>query len=174
MRQCHYRSSFKARLVESEVGDLSSRTQSLRAPAGHSEGMTRRFLLLLLLVATLTVGAFVVAVVVTGFVACGISGCSGGGFGPSFSPTEAQAGVLVCGLTLLPLVLLALHRRPLAWRAAAGAAAVVVGSVTAMYLLDLGANGCPPGQSRTVVSEDGFSPGTATCSGDRDAVGASR
>lgn len=79
-----------------------------------------------------------------------------------------------CGLTLLPLVLLALRNRPLAWRAAAGATAVIVGAVTAMSLLDLGVNGCPQGQTRAVVSDDGFSPGTATCSGDRDALRASR
>ena len=127
-------------------------------------------MLLLLLLATLTVGGFVVALVVTGFLACGLSGCGGGGFGPSFSPKQAQAGLLVCGLTLLPLVRLALRNRPLAWRATAGATAVIVGAVTAMSLLDLGANGCPQGQSRAVVSEDGFSPGTATCSGDRNAL----
>ena len=155
-------------------GDLSSNTQSLRAPAGHSEGMTRRFWLFLIVVATLTVGAFVVALGITGFLACGLSGCSGGGFGPSFSPKQAQAGLLVCGLTLLPLVVMALRNRPLAWRAAAGATAVIVGAVTAMSLLDLGVNGCPQGQSRAVVSEDGFSPGTATCSGDRDALSAGR
>lgn len=153
--------------------DLSSNTQSLLAPAGHCEDMTRRFMLLLLLLATLTVGGFVVALVVTGFLACGLSGRGGGGFGPSFSPKQAQAGLLVCGLTLLPLVLLALRNRPLAWRATAGATVVIVGAVTAMSLLNLGANGCPQGQSRAVVSEDGFSPGTATCSGDRNALRAS-
>lgn len=133
--------------------------------------MTPRLLPLLPLSAALTLGVFVVAAGITGFLACGISGCSGGGFGPSFSPTQAQAGLLVCGLTLLPVVLLALHGRPRAWRAAAGAVAVIVGSVTAMSLLDLGVNGCPQGQSRAVVSENGFSPGSTTCSGDRTAVG---
>ncbi|MBC7557870.1 MAG: hypothetical protein H7270_00645 [Dermatophilaceae bacterium] len=134
--------------------------------------MTRRFVLLLLLLATLTVGGFVVALVVTVFLACGLSGC--GGFGPSFSPKQTQAGLLVCGLTLLPLVLLALRNRRLAWRVTASATVVVIGAVTAMSLLDLGANGCPQGQSRAVVSHDGFSPGTATCSGDRNALRANR
>ena len=136
--------------------------------------MTRRPLLLLVPVAVLTAAAFLVAVVVTGFLACGLSGCGGGGFGPSFSPPEAPGGLLVCGATLLPLVLLALRSRPVGVRAAAGVAAVVLGSVTAMSLLDFGPHGCPLGQSRAVVSDEGFSPGTPTCSGDRHAVGASR
>ena len=44
--------------------------------------------------------------VVTSFVACGISGCGGGGFGPAFSPGETQVGLLVSGLVLVPLALL--------------------------------------------------------------------
>ncbi len=133
--------------------------------------MTRPRLLVLLLVALpLTVVALGIVLVVTGFLACGISGCSGGGFGPSFAPVQAQVGLLFAGLTLLPLTLLGLHGQRRSFQAAGAAVAVVAGALLAMVVLGLGPNGCPVGQSRAVASDEGFSPGSATCSADRDAV----
>ena len=132
--------------------------------------MTRRRTLALLLGVPLTVAAYGVVLLITAFVACGISGCSGGGFGPSFSPVETQIGLAVAGLVLLPLVVLSLPGWPRLARAAAGAAAVLGGSVLAMVLLDLGPHGCPADQARATVRADAYDAGAATCSGDRAAL----
>ncbi len=131
---------------------------------------TRRSLLLLLLAVPLTVVAYDIALVVTGFVACGISGCGGGGFGPSYQPVQAQVGLFVAGLCWLPLALMVLHRRLHRHRAAGGAAAVVAGALLAMAVLGLSPNGCPQGQSRATAGDAAFSPGSPTCSGDRNAL----
>lgn len=106
----------------------------------------------------------------TGFLACGISGCSGGGFGPSFSPVPAQLGMLACGATLLPLTLLVLRRRAPRQRAAAGAAVVLAGAFLAMAVLGLSPHGCPADQSRATAGPTAFEPGAATCSADDDAL----
>lgn len=117
----------------------------------------------------MTVPAYVVVLFVTGLVACGISGCSGGGFGPSFAPRQAQVGLLLAGLVLLPLAWLVLRRLPVRRRLAACAGVVVCGALLAMTLLGLGPNGCPWGQARAVAGPDAFQPGAATCSSDEDA-----
>ena len=131
----------------------------------------RRTPLIIVLSAVLvTVLVFGTVVVVTGFVACGISGCSGGGFGPSFAPSQAQVGLMVAGLTLLPLALLGLRGRSRRYRLAGTAGVVAAGSVLAMIVLGLGPNGCPWGQSRATGGTGAFSPGALTCSADRDAV----
>lgn len=141
--------------------------------------MTRRTWLtvvLFVLGALTTLVIYGAAVIVTAFLACGVSGCSGGGFGPAFSPTEAQIGVLVAGLCLLPLAAALAHRalrgrrHQLMGTVVAGWAAVVVGSVLAMLLSGIGPGGCPTGQSRATVGGDGSSAGDLTCSGDEDAV----
>ncbi len=132
--------------------------------------MTRRRLLLLFLLLPLTLAAYGVVLFVTSFMACGISGCSGGGFGPSYSPQETQVGLAVGGLVLLPVVLLALRGRPLLVRTAGGATAVIAGVVLAMALLELGPDGCPRGEDRATAGPAAFVPGAATCSGDRDAA----
>ena len=118
-----------------------------------------------LLVATvvLTAGAYAFVLLITALVACGISGCSGGGFGPSYAPEQTQIGLLVCGLLLVPSCLLLLRRRPRRLRAAGAVAAVLAGAVLAMVLLGLGPNGCPVGHSRTTAGPDAFSPGEPTC-----------
>ena len=132
--------------------------------------MTPRRLLLLLLALLLTVAAYGVVLVVTGFVACGISGCSGGGFGPSFDPVQTQVGLATAGLVLLPVTLLALRGWPRLARVAGGTAAVLAGSLLAMALLDLGPHGCPADMTRATAGPSAFSPGAATCSGDRNAL----
>jgi hypothetical protein len=118
----------------------------------------------------LTGAAYVVALFVTGFLACGLSGCSGGGFGPSFSPGQAQVGLLVTGACLAPVAVLGLGGRGLGRRVAVGAAATLAGSVLAMAVLDLGPHGCPLGQSRATADAEAFDPGAATCSADRHAL----
>ena len=133
--------------------------------------MTRRHLLLLLLLAVpLTVVAYAVVLIVTAFVACGISGCGGGGFGPSFNPVQTQVGLVTAGYVLLPVTPLALHGWPRVARAAGGAAAVLAGGLLAMVLLDLGPHGCPADQTRATAGPEAFEPGKATCSGDDDAL----
>lgn len=105
--------------------------------------MTR--VLLLGSAVVLTLAACATSYVVTAFVACGISGCSGGGFGPSYDPRGAQIGVVVTGLTLVPLALLLLPRRV---RLGGAVATGLVGAVGAMLLLGLAPNGCPLGLER--------------------------
>ena len=58
-----------------------------------------------------TVVVFVAVVLVTGFVACGLSGCSGGGFGASFSPALAQVGLVSAGVVMVPFALVVLAGR---------------------------------------------------------------
>ena len=132
--------------------------------------MTRHRLLLLLLTTLLTVPGYVVVLGATGFLACGISGCSGGGFGPSYGPVEAQVGLGVAGLALVPVALVALHSRPVVARLAGAATAALAGTVLAMALLDLGPDGCPAGTARVTAGPDASSPGEATCARDRDAL----
>lgn len=130
--------------------------------------MSRHPRLVLALAAVATLLAYAVAVVGTGFAACGLFGCSGGK--ASYSPTAAQVGLLLCGLALVPLALLVLRRTSRAARAATAAGAAVAGAVVAMVLLGLGPHGCPASQSRTTAGPGAFDPGAATCSGDGDAL----
>lgn len=118
-----------------------------------------------------TVVVFGAVVLVTGFLACGVSGCSGAGFGPSFSPVAAQAGLLLAGLSLVPFTLVCVSGRSSRWwPVVAAALAVAGGSLVAMLLLGLGADGCPAGRSRATASSEAFSPGSPTCSGDPEAL----
>lgn len=124
----------------------------------------------LIIASVVTAAAYAVVLVVTGFVACGISGCSGGGFGPSFSPRAAQVALLVAGLVPLPLSWLVLRRLTPRRRTVGCAAVVAVGAIGAMAVLGLGPNGCPWGQTQAVAGPDAFHPGAATCSSDDDAL----
>ena len=134
--------------------------------------MTRRRLLLLLLVAApLTVAVYGVVLVVTAFMACGISGCGGGGYGPSYGPVETQVGLAMAGTVLLPIVLLALPGWPVPAKAAAGAAAVIAGTVLAMALLDLAPHGCPRDHDRVTSAPTEYGPGGPTCSPHGDTTG---
>lgn len=117
-----------------------------------------------------TLAAFVMAGFVTGFLACGVSSCTGGGFGPVYSPVEAQVGLVVTGLVLLPLTLWLLRREAVSTRVLAGVGAVVLGAGFAMLVLGLGPNGCPSGQARATAGPEAVDPGTATCSRDPDAL----
>ena len=132
----------------------------------------RRVLRAVLVVAAVvvTLALYAMALVATGFLACGVSGCSGGGFGPAFSPTEAQVGLVVSGLVLVPLVVWLLRGHGLLVRLGAGVGTVVLGVLLAMALLDLGPDGCPFRQERATAGPEAFEPGSATCSGDRDAL----
>lgn len=130
----------------------------------------RARLTVVVLTTLVTVPVFGALVFATGFVACGISGCSGGGFGPAFAPRQAQVGLLLAGASLVPLALVGLRRRR-PWQRAAGAVGIgVVGSVLAMLVLGLGPNGCPQGQPQARTGPGGFTHGALTCSADRDAV----
>ena len=109
--------------------------------------------LLLTSAVVLTLAACAMALVVTSFVACGISGCSGGGFGPSYDPQGTQIGILVTGLLLVPLALLVAPGRS---RSVVAPAAALVGAVAAMLLLGLGPNGCPVGLERAPDESGGL------------------
>ena len=120
--------------------------------------------------AVVTVVVFAVVVWVTGFLACGVSGCGGGGFGPAYGPVQAQVGIVVAGLTLLPFVLMILGPRRRAVRVLGGAVAVLVGATLAMLVIGLGPNGCPRGETRAIGGPESFNAGSATCSGDPGAL----
>jgi hypothetical protein len=117
-----------------------------------------------------TVALFVAAVVATGLVACGVSGCEGGGFGAVYAPTKAQVGLLAAGLTLVPVACWALRTRRWTLRLPAMVAVVVLGAALAMLVLGLGPDGCPTGQTRATAGPESFHPGALTCSADRDAL----
>jgi hypothetical protein len=120
----------------------------------------------LMLILAVTVVVYSAVVVVTGFLACGVSGCSGAGFGPVFAPVQAQVGLFSAGLCLVPVTVLLLPERPRGLRVAGAVGAVLVGSLLAMVLLGLGPNGCPWGYSRAVAGPDALSPGSLTCTAD--------
>lgn len=128
----------------------------------------RQVVVVLTVVVTLL--GYGVLVLVTGLVACGVSGCSGGGFGPAFAPRQAQVGLVLAGVALVPLALVVLTGQPGRRRTLGAAGLVVAGSVLAMLVLGLGPNGCPWGQSQARTGTEGFAPGSLTCSADRDAV----
>ena len=138
------------------------------AERGWRTSVVRNVLTVLAVV--LTLGAFVMAGFVTGFLACGVSGCTGGGFGPVYAPVEAQVGLVVTGLVLLPLTLWLLRREAVSTRVLAGVGAVVLGAGFAMLVLGLGPNGCPSGQTRATAGPEAVDPGTTTCSRDPDAL----
>ena len=132
---------------------------------------SRPSLLIVVVSGVSSVVVFVAVVLVTGFVACGLSGCSGAGFGASFSPALAQVGLVSAGVVMVPFALVVLAGRlSLRGLAVGGAVGLCGGSVLAMVVLGLGPNGCPVGQSRATVSSEAFSPGSSTCSGDPDAL----
>lgn len=114
--------------------------------------------------ALITLALFVAAILTTGLVGCGISGCAGGGFGPTYAPARAQVGLLVAGLILLPMTLGVLRGRKPVLRTLAAVTAVVLGTTLAMVVLGLGPNGCPRGQARAISGPESFDPGSSTCS----------
>ena len=103
--------------------------------------------------AVLTTAACAVALLITSFVACGISGCSGGGFGPAYDPEGTQIGILVTGLLLVPLALLVV---PGPSRYVVAPAAALAGIVATMLALGLGPNGCPIGLERAPEARGGL------------------
>jgi hypothetical protein len=118
---------------------------------------------LLVVLATVTAALFAAVALVTGFVACGVSGCSGAGFGPAFAPVQAQVGLSVAGLCLVPLTVFLMRGRPRACQVAGVVGAVLAGSLLAMIVLRLGPNGCPWGYARTTAGPDAYSPGSPSC-----------
>jgi hypothetical protein len=121
---------------------------------------------LTLVIGATTAAAFTVAAVVTRLLACGVSGCSGAGFGPAFAPAQAQVGLVVCGALLVPLAVILLRTRPPLVRVAGALGALVLGALLAMALLGLGTDGCPFGQSRARAGAEDVAPGTLTCASD--------
>lgn len=124
----------------------------------------------MLVAVMVTVVVYGALLFVTAFLACGVSGCSGAGYGPAFSPSEAQVGLIVAGASLVPLTLLLLRGRRRLYQVAGASGVILAGSMLAMVLLGLGPNGCPSGQSRATTRSDAYLPGSLTCSSDRDAV----
>ena len=117
----------------------------------------------MLILALVTAFVFVAVLVVTGLLACGVSGCSGAGFGPVFAPVQAQVGLLLAGLCLVPLTVFLLRGRRRSSQVAGVVGAVLVGSLLAMVVLRLGPNGCPWGHARASAGPDALSPGAPTC-----------
>jgi hypothetical protein len=101
-------------------------------------------------VALLVVLGLVLAIAPTlaaGFTVCGVSGCSGGGFGRSTDPGTTRLLLVVAGVAAaLPLAVLAVVRR----RAALALAAVglaVAGTLVAGLVVGADFRGCPRGVS---------------------------
>ena len=146
---------------------LSSSALPRRMRRADARPVTRFRTALLAVTLVLTVAAYAFLLLITGFVACGISGCSGEGFGPSYAPVQAQIALGVCGLVLVPCALLVLRRSSRRRRVVAAVATGLAGSVLAMALLGLGPDGCPFGHPRTTAGPEDFSPGEPTCARDR-------
>lgn len=113
------------------------------------------------LAAPVTLVAYVIGLGITGFAACGISGCGGGGFGPAYSPTAAQVTLVTTGLTLVPLAVLVLWNRRPVHRVIGAVLTLVLGAILAMALLGINPSGCTTGTVRT--ADGGFTPGSPTC-----------
>ncbi|MDF2145414.1 hypothetical protein [Knoellia sp. p5-6-4] len=89
------------------------------------------------------------------FVMCGISGCSGGGFGRSTDPPLTLMLIVAAGVALaLPVLLYAVWRRR-ARLALAAVAAAALGAILVGLVIGADWNGCP----RTIS--------TATCQEER-------
>ena len=91
---------------------------------------------------------------VAGFTICGISGCSGGGFGRSTDPGSTRTWVLVTGVVAgLPLTAYALVRRHV--RLAAWSLAVMV-AATLLTGLVIGSDlrGCPRNVPHDICVEE--------------------
>jgi hypothetical protein len=80
---------------------------------------------------------------IASFTICGISGCSGGGFGRSTDPNTTLALLVLAGLVAAaPLAIYALWGRDLRTALLASFVAVIV-SVTAGWLIGSDFRGCP-------------------------------
>lgn len=80
---------------------------------------------------------------IAGFTICGISGCSGGGFGRSTDPGSTQRWLLATGLVAgLPLTLYALVRRS-ARLAAWSLAVMAAGTLLTGVVIGSDLRGCP-------------------------------
>jgi hypothetical protein len=157
------------------LGAISVPTGIDAAVVSHACGVGRDRGWLGVVVAVLaTAVVFGVVVAVTGFVACGIAGCSGAGFGPVFAPRQAQAGLLVAGLSVLPLAVVVLRGRHRVYQVGGAAAAAVTAALVAMLVLGLGPNGCPWGRHQARAGAEALSPGSLTCSADPDALPSGR
>ena len=85
----------------------------------------------------------VVPTVAAGFTMCGVSGCSGGGFGRSTDPGTTQLLLVAAGVVAaLPLTVLAVVRRH-AGLGVAAAALAVLATVVAGLLIGSDVHGCP-------------------------------
>ena len=88
------------------------------------------------------------------FAICGISGCSGGGFGRSTDPGLTQLLLLATGVAAaLPLALYALVRRSARLTLVAIALAVVAALLTG-FVIGSDPNGCPRNVSHDTCLEE--------------------
>lgn len=129
--------------------------------------MTSTRLAVTALAVLVTAAVYAVLLLVTGFLACGISGCSGGGYGPSYSPTATQVALLVTGASLVPAALLVLDGVGRRQRVALAAVTAAAGTALAMSVVGVGLDGCPHGTTRTTGGADAFGPGAPTCAATR-------
>jgi hypothetical protein len=105
----------------------------------------------------LVVLGLVLAVVPTfaaGFVMCGVSGCSGGGFGVSTDPRTTQLLLVVAGLAAgLPLAVASLVRRSGALALGALGLAVAT-TVVAGLVIGVDPSGCPRGLDAATCQDE--------------------
>jgi len=106
------------------------------------------------LLSALCLATAVALTVAAAFTICGISGCSGGGFGRSTDPPATLALVVGSGVALaLPVALYAAWRRR--WRLAlAFLPGALVGAVLVGVVVGADWNGCPRNISSATCQEE--------------------
>lgn len=101
-------------------------------------------ILVALVVVVLVVGYLGICFL-TYFTSCGFAGCEARS---TRYPVEAQRGLLLGGLTLVPLTLILLRPKRLVGLTLAACGAFAVGASFVMLLAQVGPNGCPWGETR--------------------------
>lgn len=107
-----------------------------------------------ILLSAMCVGGALALALLAAWTMCGVSGCSGGGFGRSTDPPGTLALVVASGVALaLPLVLYAAWRRR--WRLALAFLPVAfVGAVVVGAVIGADWNGCPRNISTATCQEE--------------------
>jgi hypothetical protein len=106
------------------------------------------------LLAVVCLAAAVGLALAAGFTLCGVSGCSGGGFGRSTDPPLTLTLTVAAGVALaLPLVLYAVWRRR-ARLALAAVPAAVLGAVVVGLVIGADWTGCPRSVSAETCQEE--------------------
>lgn len=136
-----------------------ARTDTDNGAGGDAQHPSARvpYSLDLKVVLTLPVPGLVLAGILTfiaSFTICGISGCSGGGFGRSTDPNTTLGLLVAAGLlSAAPLAIYALWLKSLKLALVAGLLAIVVG-ITAGWLIGSDFRGCPRNiDSATCIEE---------------------